>query len=514
MSDTVIISVDRDLDPIKQKNFLITIFAISFIWMLFHFAVVFFFTLQLWSIAMVWVFLWLWNLFAFLMDIPIWILQSYFKSKTLFIFSCIFQIIVFLIFSNFIFEVTNFLWWSVNDMVNGYISDEWNAKSVLTFFLVDGVNLLLLLLAAVFYWVIKELQEVTTISYILNNATPSQYASLFAKKNISVWIWSFMWLLLAWIILTFNPKLIIIAVLIIIFVIIFLTSKFFDNSDTTIDLKDINKFRLFLDKDNFSKDSIISATKDFKNHVVKTINKIELKEVIKNTRYVFMKPFKMKTWLKISTLVDETKKDFSMMFQVLVKWNNTLLIYWSTIMLLTFWFWDTFAATFLIQFLDWLLKWWSYILLWIIAIPAFLLQDFFSKLALKYWEYKIANLWLFLSWASLFLMWVFSSYWLWVVLPLWIINSIWYASCMVLSQSLFLVSYNKSYADYAKLKDIDANAASAPMKILQNLANVVWLFFWWIILAMLNYMWFFIVFGLFIVWILVWSLKNKLKIKS
>jgi len=43
---------------------------------------------------------------------------------------------------------------------------------------------------------------------------------------------------------------------------------------------------------------------------------------------------------------------------------------------------------------------------------------------------------------------------------------------MCLSQASFLESYNKSFAEYNNLKEIDANASAAPMKILQNLANV------------------------------------------
>jgi hypothetical protein len=43
---------------------------------------------------------------------------------------------------------------------------------------------------------------------------------------------------------------------------------------------------------------------------------------------------------------------------------------------------------------------------------------------------------------------------------------------MSLSQAVFLEEYNKSYANYNNLKEIDANAAAAPMKILQNFANV------------------------------------------
>jgi hypothetical protein len=44
---------------------------------------------------------------------------------------------------------------------------------------------------------------------------------------------------------------------------------------------------------------------------------------------------------------------------------------------------------------------------------------------------------------------------------------------MSLSQSLFLESYNKAFALFNNLKEIDINASAAPSKLIQNLANVI-----------------------------------------
>jgi hypothetical protein len=44
---------------------------------------------------------------------------------------------------------------------------------------------------------------------------------------------------------------------------------------------------------------------------------------------------------------------------------------------------------------------------------------------------------------------------------------------MALGQNGFLENYNKIYATSNGLTEIDANAAAGPMKILQNLANVI-----------------------------------------
>ena len=53
MSELAIISVEKELDKTKENNLLLTIIFSNFIWMVFHFTVVFFFTFQLKSVALV-----------------------------------------------------------------------------------------------------------------------------------------------------------------------------------------------------------------------------------------------------------------------------------------------------------------------------------------------------------------------------------------------------------------------------------------------------------------------------
>jgi hypothetical protein len=49
----LVISVDKNFNGNKKKNFFITIFLQGFLWMLFHFTVVFFFTFKLESVVLV-----------------------------------------------------------------------------------------------------------------------------------------------------------------------------------------------------------------------------------------------------------------------------------------------------------------------------------------------------------------------------------------------------------------------------------------------------------------------------
>jgi predicted MFS family arabinose efflux permease len=80
---------------------------------------------------------------------------------------------------------------------------------------------------------------------------------------------------------------------------------------------------------------------------------------------------------------------------------------------------------------------------------------------------------------------------------------------MSLGQNQFLDTYNTIYAKTLDLKEIDSNASAGPMKILQNAANVIWLVFWWLMLEVLWYGGFFILFGIVIVWALIWSISKS-----
>ncbi len=513
------ISIDEWLDDNKRFNLNIAVGLMSFSTMVFHFAAVYFFTFKLGSLLMVWIFLGLWNFFAFLFDVPISILQSYFKSKTLLWFWAIAQMFAMLIFANFIFGTTDFLAWEIAWTLD-WIELLWATTQ---FFLGDVTNWLLLVFAALCYWFNREINDITFLSYILSQANPSQYKKIIAQKNLFFGIWSLLWLVLSWVILSFNPKLIVIYILFIVIAIAFVSLKFFDSKDKIINLADIKKYKVYFDKNwlNKAKSDITDNFEEKKDSLVQSVRSVELKEVLWTTKYIFMKPVTLKNqMLPLWELADQTRNAFIDIFKTLIyAKSSSLIVYWSFIMVLIFGFWDTFASTFLLEFLDQVKSGWSYILLWIIAIPAFALQDPFWRLADKVWVYKIANLWLAISWISLIIMAFFSTWESWelnfpVLLSLAIANSIGYAICMSLSVAVFLESYNKTFALKNKLTQIDSNASAAPMKILQNLAYVVWLVFGWFILWIAWYPWFFAIFGILILVFLGWSILKGKEVKS
>lgn len=75
--------------------------------MIFHFSVVFFFTFQLQSVALVGIFLGIANAIAFFLDIPVGILQRYYSTKKLFIIAAIAQLVAVGIFFSFIYKFTD-----------------------------------------------------------------------------------------------------------------------------------------------------------------------------------------------------------------------------------------------------------------------------------------------------------------------------------------------------------------------------------------------------------------------
>jgi len=499
--EKVLVSLTDGLSFNKRINLHITVALLSFMSMVFHFTTVYFFTLQLDSLFLVGIFLGLWNLFAFLLDVPIGILQYYYSSRQLYAFWVLSQILAMLIFTIFIFSVTDYLAAPVLENI-GVL--EW----VLSFFIFDIWNIILLLIAALCYGFTKEVNDITTISYVLNNAHPSQYKSIIAKNNIFFGLGSFLGLFVAGIVLTFHPKFIVFHILFMIALVFLIMYYFFDNSKKIVDIKNISKFYVGL--------SWVSLQKTVKN-VWETVSKVDIKKTLEGSKYIILLPSSV-LWKAPSfrELVVKTKHSFRDIRDTLFYAVDThMIVYWSFIMLLTFGFWDTFASTFLIDFLDQVKPWWSFVLLGLVAIPAFWLQSFFWNLSDKVWGFKLSLIWLFLSGSSLMIMAFFvSSLNIQIIVSLALINSVWYSICMSISIATFLESYNVAYADKKWLKQIDASASAAPMKILQNLANVIGLFLGWMILGFAWFAWFFFVFGLFIICFFVWSILWRWRIET
>ena len=504
---TNFVSVPSD-DNFKKRNLLLVVKMFWFTWIIFHFTIVYFFWLILDSILLVWIFLWFWNFVALMLDIPIWVIQKYFKPKNLLIFANILMIITSLIFLKFIFFSS--LWSFLPSFIESSIDSR--IISNLNIFFDNWLNWFLLLFTAFLYGLIKETFDITFLSYVLGNSSPSEYAENLSRYNISFWIWALIWIVLSWIILWLAIKLAIIVMFIIIVIFLFLIIKYFDREEITLEfskIKDLNitNIKWWIDKS--------------KIYMVETIKKVEIKEVVKNTKYVFLIPIEIKRKINADEIIKTTFSNFKSVLKVILGEPKNMIIIWSMTIMLFFGFWDTFVSTFQIDFLSkiislnssnaiisntgWFITW--YVLLWFLVIPIFLSQQFFINQSKTKGVFAIMSFWVFLSAISIFFFWLSQN--IGFILFFWLLNSFWYAAAMPLAMATFSEKYNIEYAKKYNLKEIDSNSSAAPLKILINLANVFWLVTWWILVSLMWFNGFFIFLWACLGVLLIVSILNK-----
>lgn len=506
MENTVVITAKTWFTENQIKNFYLTNAFQWFTWMLFHFAVVYFFTSLLDSIALVGIFLWLANFIAFLLDVPLWILQRYISTKKFFIIWIISQLIAIGIFFTLISQA-----FGLQILAAKTLSAAWSqqiGEFVSDKILGSWLTWIWLLVASLCYGFTKELNDVSTFGYILSNSNPSEYGTILSRSNITFGIWSVLGLGLSGLILSLNNVFALIILWLIILWLLIFTAKFFDNTAETITMSDIKEFVISVKKIN---------TNNIKENLSQTIKNTDLQKVITNAKYIFYKPQQKSENQKIpwKQVFSQTKRELIVIWEIISHSPLHYGLIWWLILVLAFGFWDTFASSFLIDYLDKVKQWWWYILLAIIWIPGIVLQEVAIKLWQKIWDKKIGMVWLFLSWISLIVMWILAltdNPWALAIIVVSLVNSLWYACGMAIWQNTFLDMYNKIYAEHEKLKEIDANASAGPMKVIQNLANVVWLTLGWLLLAF-GFSTFFFVFAIIIIIMLIWTIKNSKDIK-
>lgn len=104
-----------------------------------------------------------------------------------------------------------------------------------------------------------------------------------------------------------------------------------------------------------------------------------------------------------------TKKEFGIIWEIISHSPLHYALIWGLTLVLIFGFWDTFASSFLIEFLDRLAPGWGYILLAVVGIPGIVLQEVAIKLSQKFGEKSIGIIGLALSGGSLIFMGILAS---------------------------------------------------------------------------------------------------------
>lgn len=342
----------------------------------------------------------------------------------------------------------------------------------------------------------------------MSNSKPDEYGVILSRSNITFGIGSIAGLGLSGLVLSMNSVIALIVLGVIIIGLLLFTVRFFDNSVESLSMNDIKEFTISVKK---------MGEGNVKERLSQTISSIDLQKVVANTKYIFLKPKQQNTGKKIpwGEVMKSTKKEFGVIWQIIAHSPIHYALIWGLTLVLIFGFWDTFASSFLIDFLDNIAPGWGYILLAAVGIPGIVLQEFAIKAGQKFGDKNVGLLGLALSGGSLIFMGILASMEspsTMAILGSALVNSLGYACGMAIGQNAFLDTYNKLYAEHENLTEIDANASAGPMKVVQNLANVVGLVLGGVLIAM-GFNIFFFVFALVVLGTLGWTIVKRSEIK-
>lgn len=226
------------------------------------------------------------------------------------------------------------------------------------------------------------------------------------------------------------------------------------------------------------------------SYLKNTVSTMDFQKLKGSMDYIIMKPKEITQELDWGEIITKTKLEYRMLYKlVFEKTSFVPILLWATGCILLFGCWDTIVTTFFITFLDESLKnsgaqniiRSGFILIGILAIPAYALQMFWIKKAETNGKFKIITLGIFLSAIALFGLAIVGNFenliGLFLVVAFGMLNSTGYAAGYPMSQSIFADEYNKSYARVTESNIINADVSAAPMKILNNFANAIGLIF-------------------------------------
>ena len=390
------------------------------------------------NLVLVGLFLGFANLIAFAIDVPLGIIQRYIPTRRMFIFAAISQLIATGIFFAFIFQI-----FGIIEYVSGVITPE-SLESGKAWFFGSAINWIGVIVASVCYGLTKEINDVSTYGYVLSHADPSEYGTILARNNITFGIGSLIGLVLSGFVLSFSPAIAVIFLAVVIAGFLAFTIRFFDNSMDSVTIADMASFRVSVQK--WNKENV-------REYITETVQKVDLEKIINGAKYLMLKPKQTSKETKIpwKDVFVSSKREFSIIWEICMHKPMHISLFWTITLVLTFGFWDTFASSFLLQFLDQMKPGWSYILLAMIGIPGIVLQETASKIGTRIGLKTIGIIGLALSGGSLILMGIFamgSTLSPAIILSLALINSLGYACGMSTGQNQFLDMYNRIYAEH------------------------------------------------------------------
>ena len=492
------------------KNFYNVMGVYGSIWIIFHLTCVFFFGFIVWSPLLIGIFLGIGNLWSMMLDVPLGIIQRKVPSKVMFSVGNTLMIVAAVLFLILV-RTTDGLALSIDG----------NIFEITRNFLWTGINFILLLFIGLLYGTVKEIYDVVSLSYLLNNNDPSEFDNAMSKLNIYLGVGMIAGIILSIFILSLSTN----SVELILFVLIFLVicvriyiKNYFDNSHEVFSLSTIKNLHITQKNANSAEQS----TKYTKN----TISTIDFQKIKWTMDYIIMKPKEISKEIDWEDIKAKTKLEFSMLYKLSIdKTSYIPFILWTIGWILIFGCWDTIVTTFFIDYLEEALKESGvqniirsgFILIGIIAIPAYTLQFFWIKKSAIHGKFSIITLGFFISAISLFGLAIAGNFQnligLIIVVLLGMCNSVGYAAGYPMSQSAFAEEYNISYARVTGSNVINADVSAAPLKILNNFANAIGLIFWWGLISFVGFSGLFGIYGLAVLAWGILSLRKKVSWK-
>lgn len=110
--------------------------------------------------------------------------------------------------------------------------------------------------------------------------------------------------------------------------------------------QDIKSFKVSIQKVN---------AENIKEYLVETVKKADIGKIIKGAKYLMLKPKqlpKKENKIPWKTVLQDTKKEFRIIWEIFASTPMHTTLIWTIILVLIFGFWDTFASSFLLEFLD------------------------------------------------------------------------------------------------------------------------------------------------------------------
>lgn len=193
-------------------------------------------------------------------------------------------------------------------------------------FLTTGINFLLLLVVGIIYGTIKEIYDITTMSYLLNHCDPSEYDTAMSKNNIAMGTGSIAGVLISIAVLSLRTD----STQLILFVLIFLIvcvwvfiANYFDNSHEVFNLGAVKNLHLI--------EKTKSLEKMTENYVKNTVTTGDFQKMKGDMSYIIMKPKEITHDLDWGEIITKTKIEFKSIYQLIfVKDTFVPLLLWTT----------------------------------------------------------------------------------------------------------------------------------------------------------------------------------------